>query len=119
MKLRTWAVCAALLFGSAGSALADTNYLVKLEAPVPSAMKFMAAHAMWSCVASTCGSGGAPEESLSVSACKELAKKVGKIVSYGDTTHKLSADEREDADVQLWNGLSADELEKCNSAAGH
>jgi len=76
---------------------------VKLEAPVPSAMKFMAAHAMWSCVASTCGSGGAPEESLSVSACKELAKKVGKIVSYGDTTHKLSADE----------------LEKCNSAAAH
>ena len=33
----------------------------------------------------------------------ELAKKVGKIVSYGDTTHKLTADE----------------LEKCNTAAGH
>lgn len=103
MKVRTLALCAAMFVGSAGSALADTNYLVKLEAPVPSAMKFMAAHAMWSCVASTCGSGGAPEDSLSVPACKELAKKVGKITSYGDVTHKLSADE----------------LEKCNTAAGH
>ena len=103
MKIRTMAVCAALFVSSAGSALADTNYLVKLEAPVPSAMKFMAAHAMWSCVASTCGSGGAPEESFSVPSCKELAKKVGKIASFGDDRHKMSADE----------------LEKCNSAAGH
>ncbi len=103
MKIRTLAVCAALFVGSAGSALADTNYLVKLEAPVPSAMKFMAAHAMWSCVASTCGSGGAPEESFSVPSCKELAKKVGKITAFGDDHHKMSAEE----------------LEKCNSAAGH
>lgn len=103
MKFRTAAVCAALLLGSAGSAMADTNYLVKLEAPVPAAMKFMAAHAMWSCVASTCGSGGAPEESFSVPSCKELAKKVGKIVQFGDVSHKLSADE----------------LEKCNTAAAH
>ncbi len=66
-------------------------------------MKFMAAHAMWSCVASTCGSGGAPEESFSVPSCKELAKKVGKITAFGDDRHKMSAEE----------------LEKCNSAAGH
>jgi hypothetical protein len=82
MKLHLAAACAAVTLGLAGSALADGVVTVSLENPVSGHAKFIAAHAVFNCEASTCVAALAPDDANDVYACKDVAKQVGRVVSY-------------------------------------
>jgi hypothetical protein len=98
MKLAIATAIAALTL--AGSAFADTTLTATLASPGGSA-KFIAAHAVWNCAGSTCVASIAPDDSLGVAGCKELAKHIGHVSSYaGDA-----------------KSLDSKSLEKCNTSA--
>ena len=100
MKLRTL-LAAAALSACAGSALADGVGQVTLQSPISKPVSIIAGDAFWNCAGSACASGGATDQSLTVSACKTIVKTVGPVSAYsiGGST------------------LPANLLAKCNAAA--
>ena len=85
----------------AGSAFADTRVVATLDAAQPARAALIAAHASWNCAGTTCVTQTAPDETLSVDGCKDVAKQFGHIVSYaGDM-----------------KSLDAKALERCNKSA--
>jgi hypothetical protein len=64
-------------------------------------VKFIAADAVWDCSGTTCIATVAPDSASGVSGCKDLAKKIGHIVSYSTEMRSLDAKA----------------LERCNIAA--
>lgn len=104
MKLRTLAAaCAALVTVSfaAGSALADDPITAKLKAPVAEKTKFIAGGAVFLCDGDTCLASAPSSRTYAASTCKEVAKNVGAIASFGGARKQLEADK----------------LEACNTAA--
>jgi hypothetical protein len=100
MKLHLAAACAALTLGLAGSAFADGTVTVALESPVSGHMKFIAAHAVFNCEGTSCVASLAPDDANDVYACKDVAKQVGKVVSYKE-----------------FKSLDDKAISKCNMAA--
>jgi hypothetical protein len=100
MKLHLAAACAAFTLGLAGSALADGTVTVSLESPVSGHTKFIAAHAVFDCEGTTCVAALAPDDASDVYACKDVAKKVGRVVSYKE-----------------FKALDDKSISKCNLAA--
>jgi hypothetical protein len=74
--------CALVALATAGSALADGSAKATLESPIAARAKILAAHAVWDCEGTTCVAGAAPDGASGPSACKELAKQVGRITAY-------------------------------------
>ncbi|MEO8927127.1 MAG: hypothetical protein ABI306_08175 [Caulobacteraceae bacterium] len=101
MKLALATACAVFSLSLAGAACADGRITATLEAPQAGHAKLIAAHAVWNCEAGTCVAGMAPDDAASVSACKDLAKQVGRISAY-------AADRK---------ALDAGALARCNTAA--
>ena len=101
MKLTFATACAVFWLSLAGAASADSRITATLEAPRAGHAKLIAAHAVWNCEAGTCVAQLAPDEAASVSACKDLAKQVGRLSAY-------AAERR---------SLDAGALAKCNTAA--
>lgn len=104
MKLRTLAAaCAAMMSVSfaAGAALADDPITVKLQAPVAEKTKFIAGGAVFLCEGDACQAAAPSSQTYAASTCKEVAKKVGGIVSFGGTRKQLDGAK----------------LEQCNTAA--
>jgi len=101
MKHALATACAVFSLSMAGAAFADSQISAKLEAPQPKPLKLIAASAVWNCEADGCSAALAPDDAVGVSGCKELAKQVGRLVSY--TFDRKSLDEK---------GLA-----KCNTVA--
>lgn len=102
MKLRILAACAALsvsLF--AGAALADGRIAAALESPVAAKTKIVAGGAVFVCEGAECVSTAAPSRAMTSSACKTLAKEVGRVAAFGGET----------------KSLDAEDLGRCNAAA--
>ena len=99
MKLAIATALAAISL--AGSVFAETTVTATLDSAQAGRAKFIAADAVWNCSGTTCVATVAPDTAAGVSGCKELAKKIGHIVSY-------STDMR---------SLDAKALERCNIAA--
>jgi hypothetical protein len=82
MKYALATACAVLSFSFAGAAFADNTISAKLASPQSSPQNLVAASAVWNCEADSCVAGGAPDDALGVSGCKELAKQVGRLTAY-------------------------------------
>jgi hypothetical protein len=82
MKLHLAAAFAAFTLGLAGSAFADGTVTVALESPISGHTKFIAAHAVFDCEGSTCVAAVAPDDADDVYACKDVAKKIGRVTAY-------------------------------------
>jgi hypothetical protein len=94
MKLRTLAAaCAALVSVSfAGAALADDPITAKLQAPVAAKTKVIAGGAVFLCEGDTCLAAAPSSRTFATSTCKELAKTVGAVTSFGGARKQLEAD---------------------------
>jgi hypothetical protein len=81
MKFRVLALAAAVS-ALAGAALADPAGQASLASPVAKTTNVIAGDGYWTCQASTCTSGAATDQSLTVSACKTIVKAVGPVTAY-------------------------------------
>ncbi|HVK42952.1 MAG: hypothetical protein K0Q62_687 [Phenylobacterium sp.] len=101
MKLRTLAAaCAALVSVSfAGAALADDPITAKLQAPVAAKTKLIAGGAVFLCEGDTCLASAPSSRTYATSTCKELAKNVGAVASFGGARKQLEADKLEQCNV--------------------
>ncbi|HEY1560363.1 MAG TPA: hypothetical protein VGF71_05670 [Caulobacteraceae bacterium] len=99
MKLAIATALAAISL--AGSVFAETTVTATLDSAQASRVKFIAADAVWDCSGTTCIATVAPDSASGVSGCKDLAKKIGHIVSYSTEMRSLDAKA----------------LERCNIAA--
>ena len=100
MKLRTL-MAALALSACAGSALADGVGQATLLSPISKPVSVIAGDAFWNCAGASCASGGATDQSLTVSACKTIVKAVGPVSAYSIGS----------------SALPANLLAKCNTAA--
>lgn len=101
MKHALATACAVFALSLASAALADSQINATLSAPRATHSKFIAAHAVWNCEGDTCVAQIAPDESVGVSGCKDLARQVGPLSAY----------------VPDGRPLSPAGLAKCNTAA--
>jgi hypothetical protein len=99
MKFFAYAAAAATL-ACAGAAWAAEPVTAKLDAPVAAKTKIIAGGAVFICADTACVAAAPQGRTLAAASCKELAGKVGRIVSFGDG--------RKD--------LDAGKLERCNGA---
>ncbi len=91
MKLRTLAAaCAALISVSfAGAALADDPITAKLQAPLAAKTKVIAGGAVFLCEGDTCLAAAPSSRTYATSTCKELAKELGAVASFGGARKQL------------------------------
>ena len=104
MKLRTLAAaCAAVVTVSfvAGAAMADDPITAKLQTPVAEKTKFIAGGAVFLCEGDTCLAAAPSSQTYGASTCKDVARKVGAVVSFGGARKQLEGAK----------------LEQCNAAA--
>jgi hypothetical protein len=99
MKLKLAAVTLATALIAATSAVAGGGVNATLENPVAKRVKLIAADAVWVCEKDACVSGRTPDGSFSAQSCQELARQVGRVSVYQGE----------------FRGLTAAELDKCNS----
>ena len=94
MKLRTLAAaCAAFATISfAGVAMADDPITAKLQAPVAEKTKLIAGGAVFICEGDTCLAAAPSSRTYASATCKELAKNVGAIASFGGSRKQLDGD---------------------------
>lgn len=94
MNFRTLAVaCAAAVSVSfaAGAALADDPVTVKLQSPVAEKTKLIAGGAVFMCEGDTCLAAAPSSQTYGATACKDVAKKVGAVASFGGSRKQLDA----------------------------
>ena len=92
MKLQFLAAAAAAIItaASAGSAFAGADPVVaKLQQPLAEQAKLIAGGAVFLCDGDTCVASAPTSRTLAAAACKDLAKTVGPIASYGDPRKQL------------------------------
>ena len=89
MKIQFAAACAVLSLGMTSAAFADGRVVATLEQP--QSAKFIAAHSTWSCANGACVTGIAPDDAGTVEGCKDVAKKMGRVVSYAEFNKPLDA----------------------------
>ena len=91
MKLHTLAAaCAALATISfAGVAMADDPITAKLQAPVAAKTKLIAGGAVFVCEGDTCLAAAPSSRTYASATCKELAKSVGAVASFGGARKQL------------------------------
>lgn len=94
MKLRTLAAaCAAIATVTfAGAALADDPITAKLQAPVATKTKFIAGGSVFVCEGDTCLASAPSSRTYATSTCKEIAKNVGAVASFGGQRKQLDDD---------------------------
>jgi hypothetical protein len=100
MKIQIFALAAALS-AIAGTAFADGAAQATLQTPVSKTINVIAGEAYWTCKGSACTAGGASGQTLTVSACKAIAKEAGPVTAFG-------VDQ---------NSLTVGQLAKCNAVA--
>ena len=81
MIIRTLALAAAFS-AIAGAALADGGGQATLQSPLAKRVEVVAGDGYWVCQGSACSAGAATDQSLTVSACKDLVKAAGPVTAY-------------------------------------
>jgi hypothetical protein len=93
MKLQTTLAAAAAILSMATTAMAADPVVAKLQSPAPAATKPVAGGAVFECLGSVCASRTPTADTASVHGCKELARQVGGVNSYGSTAKPLTSDQ--------------------------
>ena len=78
---------------SATSVFAAEPVLAKLQTGLPSAQKPVAGGSVFECLGAMCAARAQGSDANGVRGCKELARQVGVITSYGPSSHPLAADQ--------------------------
>jgi hypothetical protein len=86
------AVAAVSFLLSAGAAAADP-VLAKLQTGVQGAVKPVAGGAVFECLGDMCAARTPSSDAGGIRGCKELARQVGAVTSFGSAAHPLSADQ--------------------------
>jgi hypothetical protein len=86
------AVAGACLAVAAGAAAAEP-VVAKLQNGVSGAAKPVAGGAVFECLGEVCAARAPGADTAGVRACKELARQLGALSSYGAPSHPLSADQ--------------------------
>jgi hypothetical protein len=81
MIIRTLALAAAFS-ALAGAALADGAGQATLQKPLAKRVEVVAGDGYWVCQGSSCTSGSASDQTLTVSACKDLVKAAGPVTDF-------------------------------------
>lgn len=91
MKLQFLAAAAAAAFtlSAAGAALAGDAVTAKLQQPVAAKTKLVAGGAVFLCEADACVASSSNPRTFATASCKDLAKVVGPIASYGGDRRQL------------------------------
>jgi hypothetical protein len=99
--IRTF-IAATLAIGFAGTAMAGpaTSFTAKLETPMQTAEKVVAAKVLWNCAADTCVAK-VDRKTVNVSTCRKIVKQVGALSEFSNDN----------------GALSAADLTKCNASA--
>ena len=94
MKLQALAAaCAAVAaLSAAGSALAEQPITAKLQQPVAAKTKIIAGGAVFVCDGAECVAASPSSRTIATAACKELAKSVGPVDTFGDSRKQLADD---------------------------
>ena len=91
MKLQFLAAAAAavLTLSTAAAALAGDIVTAKLQQPVAAKTKLIAGGAVFLCEADACVASASNPRTLATASCKDLAKVVGPVASYGGAQRQL------------------------------
>ena len=93
MKVHFTAIAAATLIGAFGTqAMAAAAITAKLQAPIEGRKKPVAGGAVFVCEADTCVASNPSGDTLSTSGCRDLARSVGAVASYGSDAKQLAAE---------------------------
>lgn len=91
MKTLISTACAVLSLAMAGSAFADGRVTATLDAPQTAHARIIAGSALWDCDGGACVANGQPEDTGGLGACRDLARKVGRISAYAGDRKPLDA----------------------------
>ena len=78
-----FAIAAALAFGIAGAALAETPVTATLNTPVAKPVELLANDTLWTCVDKACAVKTKGSDTDSWLECRKFVKQAGRVVSYG------------------------------------
>lgn len=92
MKLSTIAVLGGL-FAAIGGAASAEPVVAKLQTSMPSAMKPVAGGAVFECLGDVCAARAPSSDTAGLRGCKDLARQVGAITSFGPGSKALSSDQ--------------------------
>lgn len=84
------AFAAALLIANAAAA---EPVIAKLQAPVPGAAKPVAGGAVFECLGDVCAARAPSADTAGVRGCKDLARQVGAVSSFGPASKPLAAEQ--------------------------
>jgi hypothetical protein len=93
MKLTTTIAAAVAIFSMASGAMAAEPVIAKLQAASASAAKPVAGGAVFECLGDMCASRAPSSDTASVHACKELARQMGAVNTFGAASKPLAAGE--------------------------
>ena len=92
MKLQTTLAAAAAIFSIASSAMAEP-VIAKLQVSAAGAVKPVAGGAVFECLGDVCASRAPSADTASIRGCKELARQVGGVNTFGPSSKPLSPDQ--------------------------
>ena len=92
MKLQVTLAAAAAIFALGTSAMAEP-VVAKLNISMSGAAKPVAGGAVFECLGDVCASRAPSADTASIRGCKELARQVGGVNTFGPTSKPLSADQ--------------------------
>ena len=95
--LRSSLIAAAAL-AFAAPALAATTFTATLETPVAEKEQVVANKALWTCEGETC-SAELRRKSVTVRACKRLAKEIGTLASFSNGEDQLNDEDLADCNT--------------------
>jgi hypothetical protein len=92
MKVRLTAAIAALASIVATGAMAEP-VIAKLQVPTKGAVKPVAGGAVFECLGDVCAARAPASDTSGLRGCKDLARQVGAVASFGPSSRQLSADQ--------------------------
>lgn len=92
MMLKASAIGVAAALAATSTALADP-VLAKLQTSLPGASKPVAGGAVFECLGDVCAARSPSADTASIRGCKDLARQVGPVSSYGAAAKTLAPGE--------------------------
>lgn len=93
MKLRLTAAFAALSISAVATAAMAEPVVAKLQAPTAGSPKPVAGGAVFECLGDVCAARAPASDTAGLRGCKDLARQVGAVASFGPASRQLSADQ--------------------------
>jgi hypothetical protein len=93
MKLRLTAALVAIAAGAFATGAMAEPVVAKLQAPGKGAAKPVAGGAVFECLGDVCAARAPSADTASLRGCKDLARQMGAVNSFGPTSKPLSADQ--------------------------